>query len=210
MTIVKPSAFYKFYKNLNSVEKDNIIREATLSFAKFLDSLKIDWRNDPETLDTPTRVAQMYVNDLLQGRFTDKPPITQGELTKINNPSLKIFGPIQIKSICTHHCMPFSGFSIIGISGSGNSNNLLGIGRYTAICNWYAKRGQLQERLGDNILQELETVHSSEGVAIFIKAQHTCFSHKGSNDSCSKLYTIHSNDKFKKYHDSFLSTCMQM
>ncbi|MBQ4875426.1 MAG: GTP cyclohydrolase I [Rickettsiaceae bacterium H1] len=202
--------FYKFYKILSDKEKLEIIRNASSAFAKFLESLKIDWQNDPETKDTPMRVAKTYVNDLLSGRFTQKPDIRVFEVMEIDNLVLKIFGPITIKSICIHHCMPFIGSVIIGInSADKKEKSILGINKYMEICNWYASRGQIQEKLGNDILNELIKSHKGLEIAIFIKAQHTCFSSKKEGECSGRLYTVHTTNNFQNY-DTFISSCMKM
>ena len=197
-----PTASHQFYKTLNEQEKEQMIKEAAYAFGKFLDSLKIDWQNDPESIDTPQRVAKMYVNNILQGRFHAKPQLRKIQESKIN--TLKIIGPITIRSLCMHHYTPFFGSIIIGISGQ----EVLGISKYTKICNWYSKRGQIQEKLGEDILQELKEVHNKSEVGIFIHATHTCTSHAETGDTSSKLYTIHTTDGFNQ--NNFTTTCMQM
>ena len=61
---------------LNDKEKEKMIEEATEAFGKFLDALRCDWRNDPNSSDTPRRVAKAYVHDLWAGRYTAMTPIT--------------------------------------------------------------------------------------------------------------------------------------
>ena len=57
-------------------EKSSMINEAEEAYGKFLDALKCDWRNDPNSMETPRRVAKAYVNDLWEGRYTAMSPIT--------------------------------------------------------------------------------------------------------------------------------------
>jgi len=54
---------------LTDEEKQQMIEEATEHFGNFLTSLKCDWKNDPNSADTPRRVAKAYVNDLWAGRY---------------------------------------------------------------------------------------------------------------------------------------------
>ena len=44
-----------------------MIEDATIAFGQFLDALRCDWRNDPNSMETPRRVAKAYVNDLWAG-----------------------------------------------------------------------------------------------------------------------------------------------
>ncbi len=198
--------FHEFYKALDDNERRKIIEQATCAFAKFLDSLEIDWKSDEDTVKTPMRVANMYVNDLLEGRFTEKPQIKQLKVDNFSNLEIKFFGPVKIRSICNHHCMPFTGSIVIGISGG---ENILGISQYSNMCNWYAKRGQLQERLGSNILDELTRLHKNAELSVFIQAHHTCFSHRGNGCNSSKLYTVHSTKNFH-LNEVFISSCLRL
>ena len=61
---------------LSDSEKYNMINRATKAYGEFLDALKCDWRNDPNSMETPRRVAKAYVNDLWAGRYTAMSPIT--------------------------------------------------------------------------------------------------------------------------------------
>ena len=201
--------FNEFYKVLNDEERSKIIQNASSAFANFLESLKIDWKSDPETIDTPMRVAEMYVNDLLRGRFTKKPESRNLEIDQVDSLVLKIFGPITVKSLCIHHCMPFTGSVIIGLNSASNIGLGLGISKYAEICHWYTKRGQIQEKLGDDIRNELARLHTGVEVAVFIRAKHSCFSNRDGGDCCSKLYTIHTTDNFSD-HNIFFSSCMMM
>ena len=59
---------------LQQDEKDKMISEATKAYGEFLDALKCDWRNDPNSMETPKRVAKAYVNDLWAGRYNQMSP----------------------------------------------------------------------------------------------------------------------------------------
>jgi len=81
--------------------KQDIIKKAAKSYGEFLDALGVDWKNDPNSADTPTRVAKAYVNDLWKGRYTALDPITtfpadgyDGIIQESN---------IPITSMCSHH-----------------------------------------------------------------------------------------------------------
>jgi GTP cyclohydrolase IA len=51
---------------LTEKEKWSMVDEAEEAYGKFLDALGVDWRNDPNSEDTPRRVAKAYVFDYLQ------------------------------------------------------------------------------------------------------------------------------------------------
>ncbi len=201
--------FHEFYQELSEQEKLEMIGDASSAFAKFLESLRVDWQNDPETKDTPKRVAEMYVRDLLAGRFSSPPKCREVTVEHASQLTLKVFGPITVKSLCIHHCMPFVGSVIVGINCNSSAGIGLGLSKYAELCHWYARRGQIQERLGGEILNALLPLHKGLEVAVFIKAQHTCFSSRTDGECASDLYTVHTTKKFENYN-MFVTSCMQM
>ena len=84
-------------------EKEEIITKAAAAYEQYMDALGFDWRNDPNSADTPRRVAKAFVNDLAQGCFDSPPKITafdnvdkydglvfQGNI-KVNSFAIEIF-----------------------------------------------------------------------------------------------------------------------
>src|SRR5262249_3347024 len=86
-------------------EETGIIAAAAQKVAELLDVLRIDHRNDHNMRDTPSRVAKMYVRELLHGRFSAPPNITEFDNAEQYD-QLIITGPIAVRSICAHHLMP--------------------------------------------------------------------------------------------------------
>ena len=61
---------------LDDRERQKMIEEAALHYGKYMDALRIDWQNDPNSSDTPMRVAKAFVNDLAEGCYKSPPKIT--------------------------------------------------------------------------------------------------------------------------------------
>ena len=61
---------------LSEEEKQQMIKDAAEHYGRYMDALKIDWRNDPNSSDTPNRVAKAFVNDLAEGCYYQSPKIT--------------------------------------------------------------------------------------------------------------------------------------
>ena len=91
----------KDYRSLNDKEKERIIKKASDAYGKFLDALGCDWRNDPNSMETPRRVAKAYVNDLWKGRYEILPDITSFPSDGYNGVILE--RDIPITSQCSHH-----------------------------------------------------------------------------------------------------------
>lgn len=87
---------------------------AASKVTELLEVLQIDHTNDPNTRDTPMRVAPMYVEELLAGRFDPPPAITEFETSNTFD-ELIVTGPIELRSTCAHHLMPIYGTAVIGV-----------------------------------------------------------------------------------------------
>ena len=97
---------------LKDKEKEKIIEEATVAFGNFLDALKCDWKNDPNSSDTPRRVAKAYVNDLWAGRYTAMSPVTS--FPSDGYDGIVIERNIPLTSMCSHHHQTIGGVVHIG------------------------------------------------------------------------------------------------
>ena len=111
-------------------EKSSMINEAEEAYGKFLDALKCDWRNDPNSMETPRRVAKAYVNDLWEGRYTAMSPITSfpsdgydGVITERN---------IPLNSMCSHHHQTIGGVVHIGYI-AGDEGRVIGLSKLNRI-----------------------------------------------------------------------------
>ena len=97
---------------LNDKEKQKMIDKATKAYARILEALKCDWQNDPNSADTPRRVAKAYVNDLWAGRYTEMSPITS--FPSDGYDGIGIERNIPLTSMCSHHHQTIGGVVHIG------------------------------------------------------------------------------------------------
>ena len=124
-------------------ERDMMIGELTEKFGDIFNILRID-RNDPNSMNTPHRLAKMWVNELFAGRFEPAPKITVFPNRKQVD-ELIISRNITVMSVCSHHWQPISGTCAIGyIPG----DHVLGLSKFSRIVDWFSRRGQIQEELG--------------------------------------------------------------
>ncbi len=131
-----------------SKERKAIIREAAQVFGQFLTALRIDWQIDLQTQDTPMRVAKMYVNEILAGRFSSPPKMKFFACKKVQG--MVTSSPIAFSALCPHHFIPFMGFVSISIVSSkkDDTSQLLGLSKYVQLVKWCSSRGYMQEELG--------------------------------------------------------------
>jgi GTP cyclohydrolase IA len=162
---------------LSSIERAQMVESATQKIAELLAVLKVDCASDHNTRDTPGRVARMFVNDLMAGRFTAPP-----KLTKFDNPSnlkeLIVTGPIALRSTCAHHLMPIYGEAYIGVLPSA-AGGVIGLSKYDRVVEHFSARLQIQEELTHQIGAYLMEQTFPAGLAVRISAVHMCKTHRG-------------------------------
>lgn len=152
-------------------------------FGEILETLGIDTKSDPNSKDTPRRVAKMYVDEIFAGRFDAPPKITVFPNTK-HVDQLIVTGPLTVKSLCSHHMMPIVGQAWIGYLPK---DNLLGLSKFPRVLDWFCRRPQIQEELTQQTADYLNDLLQPSGLAVFIKAQHFCQSHRGVNESADSV-----------------------
>jgi len=129
---------------------------AAEKIGELLEILGIDHRNDHNTRDTPTRVAKMFVEELLCGRFNEPPTITEFDNVG-NTDQLIITGPIEMRSMCAHHMMPIYGSVYFGILPAADGK-IIGLSKYDRIVHHFSARLQIQEELVRQIGAEREEI----------------------------------------------------
>lgn len=157
-------------------EREELILELTGKFDDVIDSLIIDRENDPNSRETGKRLAKMYVNEIMSGRYWPEP-----ESTSFPNDGQKPYeGMIvvraEIKSVCSHHHQPVRGIAYIGIIPD---KSMIGLSKYIRIAQHQARRGTLQEELTIQILDKIKEATGSDNVAIYIIARHGCCENRG-------------------------------
>ena len=161
-------------------DKEALIEELTESFETVLDGLVIDRETDPNSMDTGRRLAKMYINELMSGRYLDAPPATAFPNEPDNITNEKYEGMLvvrsELKSVCSHHHQPVAGVAYIGLIAA---DTLIGLSKYTRIAQWCARRGTLQEELAMEINREIRKATGSEDVGVYIQATHGCCENRG-------------------------------
>lgn len=160
-------------------EYDLLIGELTDKFQEVLKGLVIDVDTDPNSKGTAKRLAKMYVNELMEGRFYPAP-----EVTAFPNDGSHGTDPYQgmlvvraeLKSMCSHHHQPVSGVAYIGIIPT---KKVIGLSKYVRIAQHCARRGTLQEELCGDIATAIMESTGSENVGVHIAAEHGCCTNRG-------------------------------
>ena len=175
---------------LTEKDKEKMIKKATKAYAKFLEALDCDWQYDPNSNDTPRRVAKAYVNDLWAGRYSPMSNITAF-------PSDGYDGIVQesnipLTSMCSHHHQTIGGKVSIAYVPS-KDGLVVGLSKLNRLVEHFGRRGAIQEQLTVAIHNAVDKICVGNiGVAVMIDATHNCVScrgvkHQGASMQTAKL-----------------------
>jgi GTP cyclohydrolase I len=157
-------------------QKEVLINEATQAFEQVLDALLIDRENDPNSHGTARRLAKMYFNEIMAGRYDPAPDATAFPNDSQDRYEGMLVVRSELRSMCSHHHQPVSGVAYIGIIAA---QKLIGLSKYTRIAQWCARRGTLQEELCNDIAREIQKATGATDLGVYIQAVHGCCENRG-------------------------------
>jgi GTP cyclohydrolase I len=155
---------------------DRLVDEATVAFEGVLDALLIDRETDPNSKGTARRLAKMYYNEIMAGRYEPAPDATAFPNDSQDRYEGMLVVRSELRSMCSHHHQPVVGVAYIGILAA---NKLIGLSKYTRIAQWCARRGTLQEELCNDIAREIQKATDAKDIGVYIQATHGCCENRG-------------------------------
>ena len=156
--------------------KPELINEATEAFERVLDTLLIDRETDPNSKGTARRLAKMYFNEIMSGRYDPAPDATAFPNDSEDRYEGMLVVRSELRSMCSHHHQPVAGVAYIGIIAA---EKLIGLSKYTRIAQWCARRGTLQEELANDIAREIQKATGAKDVGVYVQAVHGCCENRG-------------------------------
>ncbi len=96
-------------------------------------------------------------------------------------------GPIPFFALCEHHAFPFYGTAFVGYVAH---EQIIGISKLTRLVRVFGKRFTVQERMGIEIADTLESLIKAHGVAVKIEAHHLCTQMRGVRELHPKTRTV--------------------
>ena len=157
-------------------DKEKLIDEAAEAFEVVLDRLLIDRETDPNSKGTARRLAKMYYNEIMAGRYEQAPDATAFPNDSQDRYEGMLVVRSELRSMCSHHHQPVSGVAYIGIIAA---QKLIGLSKYTRIAQWCARRGTLQEELCNDIAREIMKATDAKDVGVYVQAVHGCCENRG-------------------------------
>ena len=180
---------------LTEAEKTAMIADAELAFGKFLDALKVNWREDPNSDKTPYRVAKAYVNDLWAGRYEAPPAITT--FPSDGYDGMVFEGGIPLTSMCSHHHQTIMGVVHVAYI-PGKDSHVIGLSKLNRLVEHFGRRGAIQEQLTVAIHHAVNTIiEDNNGVAVMIDATHNCVQCRGVKHGGASMKTSKLTGAFK-------------
>ena len=180
---------------LSDPDKKKMIKKAANAYGKFLTALGCDWENDPNSMETPKRVAKAYVNDLWEGRYTAMSEITS--FPSDGYDGIVIERNIPITSMCSHHHQTIQGVVHVGYV-VGEEGRVIGLSKLNRIVELFGRRGAIQEQLTSAVHNAVDKIcEKNNGVIITIVATHNCVSCRGVKHQGASMVTTKASGVFR-------------
>jgi GTP cyclohydrolase I len=181
---------------LNDQQKQDMINKAEEAYGLFLDALDVDWRNDPNSMGTPRRIAKKYVLEQWKGRY-DCPP----EMSSFPSDGFKgmvVQTNIPLTSMCSHHHESITGRVHIAYI-PGDNAIVIGLSKLNRLVEHFGRRGAIQEQLTVAIHNAInKSCIGNIGVAVSIVGEHNCVSCRGTNHKGSAMVTSELTGVFRE------------
>ena len=166
-------------------EIEKMIGEASKHYGKFLMAMGFDYTKDPQTIDTPRRVAKAWLKDLVIGSVTNEPNITVFP-NEEHYDGLVVQTGIPVVSLCAHHNLPFTGYASVAYIPK---DKVVGLSKLNRVVDWFSRRPQMQESLTQQIHDYLAKKLDCESVAVSIASKHMCCLNRGIKHPISTMTT---------------------
>ena len=166
-----------YHRSLTDDEKWKIVDEAEKAYGNFLTALGVDWRNDPNSMETPRRVAKAYVFDLWKGRYELPSDITA--FPSDGYTGIILERDIPIVSMCSHHHQAILGKAHVAYI-PGKDGKVVGLSKLNRVVEHFARRGAIQEQLTVAIHNAINAIcEDNVGVMVIVHSTHNCVSCRG-------------------------------
>ncbi len=162
-------------------------------FTKIMQALGLDLSDD-SLIETPKRVAKMYVNEIFWGLDYDAFPKCTTVDNKMKYDEMVIERNVNVQSNCEHHFVVIDGVATVAYIPK---QKVLGLSKINRVVEYFAKRPQIQERLTEQVYHALQFILETNDIAVVMDAQHYCVKSRGVEDVGSSTVTSKIGGVFK-------------
>ena len=176
--------------NLSRTDKIEIIER---KFKDIMETLGLDLSDD-SLMETPKRVAKMYVGEIFWGLDYDAFPKCTTVENKMKYDEMVVERNVNVQSNCEHHFVIIDGLATVGYIPR---DKVLGLSKINRIVEYFAKRPQIQERLTEQVYHALQYILGTDNIAVVVNAKHYCVAARGVEDTGSSTITSKLGGCFK-------------
>jgi GTP cyclohydrolase I len=196
------------HRSLNDDEKLQIIDAAAVKYGEFLNALGCNWQDDPNSDNTPRRVAKAYVNDLWKGRYELMSDVTSFPSDGYNGIVLE--KNIPLTSQCSHHHQTIRGNVHIAYI-PGKDGHVVGLSKLNRIVEHFGRRGAIQEQLTVAIHNAISSICVGNiGVMVMIDSAHSCVSCRGVKHQGASMVTSEVSGVFANHNKTAKQEVIEM
>lgn len=204
-----PNLGHEIHKHLlaNGVETPGVSPNSSVQFAErkdridyierkfkdIMEALGLDLEDD-SLIETPKRVAKMYVNEIFWGLDVEAFPKCTTVENKMGYDEMVVERNINVQSNCEHHFVVIDGGATVAYIPK---DKVLGLSKMNRIVEYFSKRPQIQERLTEQIYHALQYILGTDDIAVVIDAEHYCVKSRGVEDVGSSTVTSKLGGVFK-------------
>ena len=168
------------------------------NFKEIMETLGLDLSDD-SLMDSPKRVAKMFVNEIFWGLQTSNFPKITAVENKMGYDEMVIERNISVQSTCEHHFVTIAGKATVAYIPN---KKVLGLSKMNRIVEYFSRRPQIQERLVEQIYYALSYILETDDVAVIIDAEHYCVKSRGVEDTGSSTVTSKLGGAFREQGDA--------
>jgi GTP cyclohydrolase I len=179
--------------NFNHYDRTKKIEMIEGYFRSIMHTLGLDLSDD-SLIETPNRVAKMYVNEIFWGLDYEAFPKCTTVQNKMKYDEMVIERNVNVQSNCEHHFVVIDGLATVAYIPK---ERVLGLSKINRVVEYFSKRPQIQERLTEQVYHALQFILDTEHVAVVMDAQHYCVKSRGVEDVGSSTVTSKLGGCFK-------------